>query len=71
MVEYHARSVTLRDGPGDGVVVTVTGGQSLLLQDPDDPDRVARYRPSRKKGEYTFRGFDRVAVRMAAPGDAA
>lgn len=69
--DAYARSVTLRGGPADGLDVTVTYGQSLLLDDPDDATRVARYRPSRDKSVYTFRGFDRVVVRIPAPGDGA
>lgn len=66
-----ARSVTLRGGPCDGFVVTVADGRALLMEDGLEPGRVARYRPSRKKGEYTFRGYDRVVARMAAPGSEA
>lgn len=66
-----ARSVTLRGGPCDGVVVTVTDGRALLMEDTRTPGRVARYRPARKKGEYSFRGYDRVVATIPAPtGDA-
>jgi hypothetical protein len=43
--------------------MTVTMGATLSFEDPDDPTRVARYRPGRERGTYTFRGFAKVITR--------
>lgn len=69
MGEAIARMVTLRGGPCDGLAVTATSGRSLLMEDSREPGRVARYRPSREKGVYTFRGFDRVVWRLELAGE--
>ena len=65
-----ARTVTLRGGPFDGVRVTVTSGAALLMQGEETPDVVARYRPSREKGVYSFRGMDKIVAHIPF-GDAA
>lgn len=63
MPEAIARYVTLKSGPLDGESMTVTMGATLSFEDPDDPTRVARYRPGRERGTYTFRGFAKVITR--------
>lgn len=67
--EPHARYVTLRGGPCDGLSLTVTWGQSLLMESAESSGEVARYRPGRENGIYTFRGMDRVVATLPAPGD--
>lgn len=58
-------SVLLRGGPFDGQSVEAIRGISLVFDLGDD--RVARYRPSREKGVYTFRGFDTIVARIPHP----
>ena len=69
----RAEKVTLRGGPCDGMSVTATvckpwiQSPSLLMEDTATPGMVARYRPSREKGVYTFREYDRVIARVPVP----
>lgn len=63
--------VTLRGGPFDGTTAQVVRGTTLVVfGDPLAVDRVARYRPSRERGVYTFRGLDRIVARIPAHEDA-
>lgn len=72
--DFRSEHVTLRGGPCDGLRVPATVNspwrfsRPLLMEDSADPDVVARYRPSREKGVYTFRGMDRVVARVPLPG---
>jgi hypothetical protein len=59
--------VLLKGGPYDGVQVNVTPRQSLVLESSDELGRVARYRPGRERGVYTFRGMDTVVARIPWP----
>lgn len=69
----RAERVLLEGGPCDGMRITATvckpWNQSvpLLMEDAEQPDIVARYRPSRRKGVYTFREYDRVVARLPLP----
>lgn len=63
-----AQYVTLKGGPCDGLRVLATLGQSLLMEDSAEPGKVARYRPGRAKGTYTFRGFDTIVAVLPSPG---
>jgi hypothetical protein len=65
-------AVVLKDGPFDGVeIASVEWGVTLSLDGPPVPDgMVARYRPTRERGVYRFRGYARVLLRVPT-GDAA
>jgi hypothetical protein len=73
--DFRSEHVTLRGGPCDGLRVPATVNspwkfsRPLLMEDADNPEVVARYRPSREKGVYTFRGMERVIARIPLPGD--
>jgi hypothetical protein len=62
--------VILRGGPYDGQRVYADGQQSIVFDLADD--RVARYRPSRERRAYTFRGYDTIVARLplVAPREA-
>lgn len=56
------QEVVLRGGPLDGERVEVSLGSSLLIEGGDVPaGMVARYRPTRERGVYRFREYDRIA----------
>jgi hypothetical protein len=57
--------VTLRDGPCDGVEVEVSWGNPLAVEgDPVPEGMIARYRPTRERGVYRFREYDRIVGRL-------
>lgn len=63
--------VVLRGGPFDGAEIDRdwAAGVPLLCQGEPLPEgMVARYRKSREKGVYTFRGYDRVIGMLPLPG---
>lgn len=65
-------TVTLKGGPFDGAEVKVIGTEPLILTGGDVPEgMVARYRPTREKGVYSFREYDRIVATLPAPEAAA
>jgi hypothetical protein len=62
-------TVRLEGGPFDGETVQVKSARSpLLVEIPNNPDFVARYRPTRQPGVLRFRDYDRVVARLDPPG---
>lgn len=66
--------VKLIDGPYEGVEVDAKGTGSILMggELPNGEElpqkKVARYRPTRTKGEWRFKGWDEVTATLALPG---
>lgn len=66
--------ITLIDGPYKGVEMEAEGGGSVLMggQLPSGEelpeDKVARYRPTRDKSRWRFKGWDTVVARLQLPG---
>lgn len=72
-----ARKVKLIDGPYEGVEVETNGSGSILMEGdfPDGSGRseegaMARYRPTRNRAEWRFKGWDDSVIRFALPGGA-
>lgn len=58
-------SVLLKGGPFDDTWASVEWGTTLICEGKPVPDgMVARYRPTRERGVYRFREFDRVVLRI-------
>jgi hypothetical protein len=69
--------VKLIDGPYAGVEVDTKGSNALLIEG-DLPDggkspegSMARYRPTRDRSEYRFKGWDDSVLRIPNPGSGA
>jgi hypothetical protein len=70
-----ARKVKLIDGPYAGVEVETNGGGAILMEG-DFPDggghskegEMARYRPTRNRAEWRFKGWDDSVIRLPLPG---
>jgi hypothetical protein len=63
-----ADTVRLIGGPFGGTDVPIPGGRSLIIELPDEPGRVARYRPTRNKGVWRFREYDTIVGTIPASG---
>lgn len=63
--------VSLRGGPFHGQTLEVeTFREPLILSGGDVPEgKVARYRPTREKGVYRFREYDRIVGTLPMPGE--
>lgn len=60
--------VTLEGGPFDGELIPVEWGATLSLTGDDVPaGHVARYRPSRTRGVYRFRGYAKIIATLPVP----
>jgi hypothetical protein len=66
-------TVRLIDGPFAGQAIEIRDPRSgLIIEGADVPEgMVARYRPTRKRREMRFKGYDRVACRIPVPGQEA
>lgn len=63
-----SESVLLKGGPFDDTWVTVQWGTTLICEGDDVPEgMVARYRPTRERGVYRFRDYDRIVARLQHP----
>lgn len=67
--------IKLIDGPYAGVEVEAQGTGAILMEgDTADGSEVpaegamARYRPTRKRSEYRFKGWDESVLRIPLPG---
>lgn len=70
--------VLLIDGPYAGAEPEIEGTGSLLMEGdfPDGSGRsqdgaMARYRPTRDKTKYRFKGWSKDVIRLPLPGEAA
>lgn len=71
LVNESKPTVTLRGGPFDGQTVPApSDGAALVLfeGEPEPGAECVRYRPSRERGVYTYRGKDRLVGTLPAPG---
>lgn len=59
--------VTLSGGPWDGQRVPRPSDRSLLVQDAHEP-YVARYRQSRDRNVFRFKGYDRIVASIPMEG---
>jgi hypothetical protein len=71
------RMVKLIDGPYKGVEVESNGSGAILMEGvfPDGSGEskdgeMARYRPTRNRSEYRFKGWDDSVLRIPMPGRA-
>ncbi len=71
-------TVTLIDGPYEGIEVEINGSDGLYMtgQLPDGTpveDRHAYYRPTRNRSEYRFKAWigEEEVIRLPLPGKAA
>lgn len=70
--EVQALTVLLKGGPFNGTTVKVNDLRTPLLcsGDPVPEGMVARYRPTRERGVFRFREYDRVVGTLPLPGKA-
>jgi hypothetical protein len=76
-VRGEGRKVKLIDGPYAGVEVESNGSGAILMEGefPDGSGRsedgaMARYRPTRNRSEYRFKGWDDSVLKISLPGRA-
>lgn len=61
--------VLLIGGPYDGQTVPAHWGNTVVLTGgPLEEPECARYRPTRERGKYRFRGMDRIVGSIPIPG---
>lgn len=61
--------VLLRGGPANGARVEVESGTGLIIEGLGVPEgEAARYRPTRERGVYRFKGLTKIVARLPLPG---